>query len=151
MSIDLGMPGVGEVRLPARNGNCRECVFYSGEDAAQSVLDNPLREPVCSGDSADNAYSNCARAGGTLISGGCSNCSVVCGTRTDIVAWMASIGNTLTFDDIDLSVERTVRLPRFIPQVDGSNVDVFDQGLDWPAYSRFSLSSPAKTPMRRSN
>ena len=143
MTVSLGLPQVGP---PAgaqpsfgRGCNCRECSFYSGEDINPAVRASAGWSPLCSGTNASCSYCGCARsgggAGGAEVAGGCGNCSVLCPSRTDISAWIADMGGTLDFDDIDLSVGATVSLPRFIPQVDGSNVDAFDAALRWPAYS----------------
>jgi len=54
----------------------------------------------------------------------------------DIGAWMADVGATLGFDDIDVRLEASPPpgLPRYIPQVDGHDVASFDADLAWPAY-----------------
>ncbi len=70
------------------------------------------------------------------VSQRCGQCSVRCGSRVDVEAWMSDIGSTVGFDDIDVGVEPLpAGLPRFIPQVDTKNVAALDASLRWPAYA----------------
>ena len=114
---------------PARGCDCSVCPFHT---------DNPNAvEPVCSGSNSDCSYCGCAR---TEASGatqhGCGQCSVRCGSRVDIHDWMADIGGTVSFDDIDLDANTLPdHLPRFVPQVDTKELAELDRGLNWPAYA----------------
>jgi hypothetical protein len=48
---------------------------------------------------------------------------------------MADVGGTLSFDDLVLESRLPPHLPRFIPQVDGSDIPRLDRDLTWPAYA----------------
>jgi hypothetical protein len=119
---------------PAAGCDCRRCPWYSGADALDPAA---VIAPLCSGSSADCSYCGCARAEATPARAGdvCRTCPVRCGSRTDIGAWMADVGGTLEFDDVDLGPGRLpAGLPRFIPQTDGSAVTSWDTQLRWGAY-----------------
>lgn len=109
------------ILVPAPGCHCDACPFYTANPAAA--------EPICSGCSSDCSYCGCARPGG-----GCGQCPVRCGSRTDIGAWMADVGGTLRFDDIAINTPIPA-LPRYIPQIDGHDLAGFDAGLRWPAYA----------------
>lgn len=115
---------------PARGCDCSVCPFW---------IDNPAAtEPVCSGSNSDCTYCGCARteARPASTSSPCGQCSVRCGSRTDIDAWMADIGNTVAFDDIELAAgDLPAGLPRFTPQVDTKDLSDLDAQLNWPAYA----------------
>ena len=109
---------------PAAGCDCCTCPFY---------VDNPkAAEPVCSGCNTDCGYCGCSRAGGGSK---CTQCPIRCGSRVDIAAWMADVGETMSFDDVVLGLELPVQLPAFIPQVDGGELAELDAGLEWPAYA----------------
>lgn len=119
--------------VPARGCNCRVCPFSKSNPTAP--------EPICSGQNSDCAYCGCARTEGAQPAhvNPCRTCSIRCGSRTDITAWMADVGGTLGFDDIAVDSFFPEALPRFVPLMDGSSVREFDQsdspsGLHWPAY-----------------
>jgi len=116
--------------LPAPRCDCSRCDFFIGNPSA--------REPVCSGSNSDCDYCGCARAeqGAALHDSGCRECSIRCGSRVDIDAWMIDIGSTVKFDDLDLAeLELTDDLPAYIPQVDSKDLVSLDAGLSWPAYA----------------
>lgn len=115
------------VLTPARGCNCSVCPFY---------IDNPqAAEPICSGTNSDCAYCGCARTADQLAPS-CGQCSIRCGSRTDIRAWMRDAGGTLAFDDITLDGLRwPAGMPRFIPQIDTTNTSELDVDLSWPAYA----------------
>lgn len=119
-----------ELRIaPAPGCDCRICPFF---------IDNPdATEPVCSGSNSDCSYCGCARAEQSASGPTpCGQCSIRCGSRTDIDAWMVDIGRTVTFDDIALNdLEFPGQLPRFVPQVDTKGVLELDRDLRWPAYA----------------
>jgi hypothetical protein len=93
-------------------------------------------EPLCSGTNSDCSYCGCARAEADAPARACASCPIRCGSRTDIAAWMADVGGTLTFDDITLGqAALPENFPIFIPQVDGSAITEFDEHLNWPAYA----------------
>jgi hypothetical protein len=48
---------------------------------------------------------------------------------------MADIGGTVTFDDLDLAELDVPDLPRFVPQVDSTEIAELDRDLAWPAYA----------------
>lgn len=125
MSTSLGMPGLGRPPVPAAGCDCSVCPFYLRNAAAV--------EPLCSGSNSDCRYCGCARAGAPA--GGCTQCPIRCGSRTDIAAWMTDIGGTFTFDDIDIPGALPAGLPRFIPQVDGSGTAQLHAVAQWPAYA----------------
>lgn len=118
---------------PARGCDCTVCPFFAG-DPDRGILPGP--EPICSGSNADCSYCGCARAEAVPRAGvsPCGQCSIRCGSRTDIGAWMADVGGTLAFDDLVLDPRLPAGLPRFIPQVDGHDVPAFDADLHWAAY-----------------
>jgi hypothetical protein len=110
---------------PAAGCDCRSCPFW---------LHNPAAvEPVCSGRSADCEYCGCTRAADDRADG-CRRCPIRCGSRTDITAWMADIGGTVTFDDLTIPAVLP-GLPRLIPQLDGALPAAFDAQLRWAAYA----------------
>jgi hypothetical protein len=110
--------------VPASGCDCRRCPFFTG---------NPLApEPICSGCNPDCSYCGCSRAGGGAK---CGQCPVRCGSRIDIGAWMADVGGTLSFDDLNGSTALPAGLPRFTPQVDGHDVPLLDADLGWSAYA----------------
>ena len=117
---------------PAPGCDCSVCPFYMGDGRGAA----PGPEPVCSGSSADCSYCGCARAEAVAPPGvsPCGQCSIRCGSRTDIAAWMADVGGTLAFDDVVVETELPAGLPRFVPQVDGHDVAGFDADLHWGAY-----------------
>ncbi|MFD8493309.1 hypothetical protein [Amycolatopsis sp. NPDC059657] len=121
MATFLGLPS----RVaPAARCDCRRCPWYSGSDADPGIV----LAPLCSGCNSDCAYCGCARTT-------CGGCPVRCGSRTDIHAWMADVGDTLEFDDITIPGTLPKGLPRFIPQVDGSAVAELDAAARRPAYA----------------
>lgn len=110
---------------PAAGCNCSVCPFW---------LHNPAAvEPVCSGRSPDCEYCGCSQAADDRVNG-CTRCPIRCGSRTDIVDWMADIDGRVGFDDITIAGARPV-LPRLIPQLDGALPEGFDDQLHWPAYA----------------
>ncbi|MFB9802325.1 hypothetical protein [Streptomonospora salina] len=58
-----------------------------------------------------------------------------CGSRDNIGDWMADVGGTLAFDDVDIACELPRGLPSYIPQTDGTGIPDLDDHLDWPAYA----------------
>ncbi|RZU46659.1 uncharacterized protein DUF4417 [Krasilnikovia cinnamomea] len=121
---------------PAAGCDCRRCPWYAGPDPVDA---SAVIAPLCSGSNPDCSYCGCARAEATATTAAgtdvCRTCPVRCGSRTDIGAWMADVGGTLEFDDIDLGERRLpAGLPRFVPQTDGSAVTTWDAQLRWPAY-----------------
>jgi len=128
-AVPLGLPGIGAPPrlLPARGCDCDSCPFYAGNPAAA--------EPLCSGRSANCDYCSCARAEDTRRTDACRTCSIRCGSRTDIAAWMHDVGGTLAFDDLeDTGARLPAGLPRFVPQVDATSTADYDRQLHWPAY-----------------
>jgi hypothetical protein len=118
---------VASMPIPARGCDCSVCPFFTGNPAAV--------EPICSGTNSDCSYCGCARTAGMAGTAACGSCSVRCGSRTDIAAWMADVGGTLSFDDIALA-RRDITLPGFVPMVDAAaTVAKVDAGLAWPAYA----------------
>lgn len=115
------------VLTPARGCDCRVCPFF---------IDNPdAAEPICSGSNSDCSYCGCARTADQATPN-CGQCSVRCGSRTDIRAWIADAGGTLAFDDITLDgLTWPQELPRFIPQIDTANTPELDGQLNWDAYA----------------
>jgi hypothetical protein len=115
--------------VPAKGCDCNVCPFYTGNPAAT--------EPVCSGSNSDCSYCGCARAeAANPAPTACGQCSIRCGSRVDIGAWMADIGGTVTFDDIDLGTRPLPeQLPRYTPQVDTKELIDLDAGLHWGAYA----------------
>lgn len=113
--------------VPAKGCNCAVCPLY---------VDNPAAiEPVCSGTNTDCSYCGCARTADHRTPN-CGECPIRCGSRTDITAWMADIGGTVTFDDISLTgLVWPEGLPRFVPQIDTANVAELDGDLAWAAYA----------------
>lgn len=119
--------------VPAAGCNCATCDLF---------VDNPEAvEPICSGSNADCAYCGCSRADApalTLTVSGagspCGQCSVRCGSRTDIDAWMTDVGGSLEFDDLDMADLLLPDLPRFVPMIDQKGISALDAGLDWGAY-----------------
>ncbi len=113
---------------PARGCNCAVCPWF---------VDNPDGiAAICSGSNTDCSYCGCARTEGAATSGACGQCSIRCGSRVDIDAWMADVGDTLTFDDIYLDGQMwPARMPRFVPQVETTNLAGLDAHLAWPAYA----------------
>ncbi|MEX5636680.1 DUF4417 domain-containing protein [Parafrankia sp. FMc2] len=116
---------------PAAGCHCPTCPFFTHNPAAA--------EPICGGSNSDCSYCGCARTEARAVPGdrtvACHTCPIRCGSRTDIAAWMADVGGTLTFDDIVISGQLPSGLPRYIPQVDGSAIADFDAELAWPAYA----------------
>ena len=114
---------------PAKGCDCSVCPFFRENPAAI--------EPVCSGTNADCAYCGCARTEAlNPAPTACGQCSVRCGSRVDIDAWMADIGGTVVYDDIDLGDQPVPEtLPRFTPQVDTKDLEDLDANLNWPAYA----------------
>lgn len=120
---------------PARGCDCRVCPYFTGNPNAV--------EAICSGRNSDCAYCGCARSNGPLdisaIVGRvapCGQCSIRCGSRVDITDWMADVGGTLGFDDIDPGRYRFPSLGRFVPMLDGtSTAAALDGDLRWPAYA----------------
>ncbi|MCC7078880.1 MAG: DUF4417 domain-containing protein [Acidimicrobiia bacterium] len=133
MTATSSLGGRNGPTAPARGCDCSACPFFS---------ENPqAREPVCSGTNTDCWYCGCARADGAAgNTTKCGQCPVRCGSRVDIDAWMADIGDTVTFDDVDLAgqhelLDASVLRTRFIPQVDTRELAGLDHGLHWPAYA----------------
>ena len=112
---------------PAAGCDCASCPLFTLNPAAI--------EPICSGCNSDCSYCGCSRTTTQTTHNGCATCPIRCGSRTDIDAWMAVIGNTFGFHDIALDTQLPAGLPRFIPQVDGSDVAHLDEGLHWGAYA----------------
>lgn len=110
------------VPTPAPGCNCATSAFY---------IDNPdAVEPICSGSNTDCSYCGCARQSS------CGECSIRCGSRVDIVAWMTDVGATLSFDDIGLdAMTSPTTWPRFVPQVDTTEIAALDATAQWPAYA----------------
>lgn len=124
---DLPFPRLGSALVPAASCDCRVCPFN---------MDNPRAvEPICSGCSSTCEFCTCAASEGSAgyHADACEGCSIRCGSRTDIRAWMADVGGTLLFDDIGVRGERP-DLPAYVPQVDG-RVTSLDGRLSWPAYA----------------
>jgi hypothetical protein len=117
------MPSL-RILAPAPGCDCRRCPFFTGNPEAA--------EPICSGCNPDCSYCGCSRAGGGSK---CGQCPVRCGSRTDIGAWMAEVGGTLSFDDVAFSSAIPAGLPPFVPQVDGHDVPALDADLGWGAYA----------------
>lgn len=114
--------------VPAAGCDCRVCPFFTGNPDAV--------EPMCSGCNTSCGYCGCARSDAARLGDApCGQCPIRCGSRTDIAAWMRDVGGTLAFDDIDLDAALPASLPRFVPQVDGSDLARFDADLGWPAYA----------------
>jgi len=115
------------VTVPASGCDCSACPFAAANPAAV--------EPVCSGCNTDCAYCACARPG-PASPGACAQCPIRCGSRVDIADWMADVGGTLRFSDIDFDdLALPAGLPKFIPQVDTADLRELDAGLRWPAYA----------------
>lgn len=113
---------------PAVGCDCNSCPWYADNPAAIA--------PLCSGSNSDCSYCGCARAEAAATTGtACGSCSIRCGSRTDIDAWMADVGHTLTFDGLTLYGVQLPSLPRFVPQVDQTDLDELDRSLQWPAYA----------------
>jgi len=130
--VPLNMPRTGPLPLPGRGCDCTACAFWTGPDGTGGPA---TIEPLCSGTNSDCSYCGCARAEADAPTNACASCPIRCGSRTDIRAWMADVGGTLTFDDITLTSQLPPGLPAFIPQVDGSAITEFDEHLTWPAYA----------------
>lgn len=104
--------------------DCPTCPFYTQNPAAF--------EPVCSGSNSDCSYCGCTRS----LAGDCGECPVRCRSRIDLTAWLADVGGTVGFDDIDLpDLELPAGLPRFVPQVETTELAELDGELRWPAYA----------------
>lgn len=132
---------VRAVATPAAGCDCGVCPFSMSNPAAI--------EPVCSGSNTDCSYCGCARST-------CGECSVRCGSRVDIAAWMTDVGGSFAFDDLPVSpVVWPAGLPRFIPMLDGTGTGAeLDAGLRWPAYAlglrrMFSLATGEVMPVFR--
>lgn len=82
---------------------------------------------LCSGPNSDDSYAGCARAAAPILEGGCGECSVVCSSRVDVADWIADVGGTMTFDDIELDQSHFNGLPGLIPQTDGSPAGAFHE------------------------
>lgn len=125
--IPLRATGTSYVLTPAPRCDCSICPLWADNPAAV--------EPICSGCNTDCSYCGCARAENE-VAGGCGQCSVRCGSRVDIGAWMADVGGTLTFDDIDLGgFTWPDPLPRFVPMLDAvATAREVAPALRWPAY-----------------
>src|SRR5206468_4084397 len=80
-------------------------------------------------------YCGCAHAEALAPQGACGLCPIRCPSRSDIAAWMADFGGTITFDGVRLGGRLPGEWPAFIPQVDGSSVGDLDERADWPAYA----------------
>ena len=111
---------------PARGCDCSVCPFFVANPAAV--------EPMCSGTNSSCSYCGCARSEAPGPAA-CGACSIRCGSRVDIAAWMADVGGTLAFDDVVVDASLPPGLPRYIPQIDGHDVAGFDRQLHWPAYA----------------
>jgi hypothetical protein len=110
---------------PAAGCDCTVCPFW---------LHNPVAvEPVCSGRSPDCEYCGCTSAADDRVNG-CTRCPIRCGSRVNIVDWMADIGGRVGFEDITVTAALPP-LPRLVPQLDGVLPDGFDDQLQWPAYA----------------
>jgi len=113
---------------PAAGCNCGSCPWYVGNPDAV--------EPICSGCNTDCSYCSCARTeAARRTPDACGQCSIRCGSRVDIQAWMADVGGTMSFDDIALRLTAPEDLPRFVPQVDTKELGELDTSLQWPAYA----------------
>lgn len=130
--VPLPMPVVGRPLLPGAGCSCERCAFWSGLDGRGGPV---TVEPLCSGCNSDCSYCGCARAEVAAPAGACAGCPIRCGSRTDIAAWMADVGGTLTFDDMAVPGRLPASLPAFVPQVDGSSIADLDRHLRWPAYA----------------
>jgi hypothetical protein len=93
------------------------------------------RVPLCSGTNSDCSYCGCARAEADAATTACDHCPIRCGSRTDIAAWLADVGGTLTFTGLTAATSLPPGIPRFMPQVDGTAVAELDGQLNWPAYA----------------
>lgn len=111
---------------PAAGCNCDVCPFY---------IDNPQAvEPICSGCNTDCSYCGCSKPQSGKADA-CSQCPIRCGSRTDISQWMDDVEGTLTFNNIDFDdLQLPPTLPKFIPQIDSTELGDLDAGLEWPAY-----------------
>ncbi len=124
---------------PARGCDCGRCPWFAGNE--QRPADPGVQlAPLCSGRNSDCSYCGCARTEATRASvsgpSPCSGCSIRCGSRTDIHAWMADVGGTLEFDDLTFPAAAPMpQLPAFIPQVDGSGTAALHAAAGWPAYA----------------
>lgn len=112
---------------PAPACDCRVCPWWTGNPEAI--------EPICSGCNTDCAYCGCARTeAAARTPGACGQCSIRCGSRVDIGAWMADVGGTLSFADLTLEGLEVPDLPAFVPQVDQTDLRELDGTAGWPAY-----------------
>jgi hypothetical protein len=128
LGLRAGAASTSSGLQPAPRCDCSICPFF---------VDNPAAvERICSGCNSDCSYCGCARAEAAAPSGACRTCPIRCGSRTDIGAWMADVGGTLTFDDIDPGQYPFPPLPPFVPMLDAvaAHAEV-DPGLGWPAYA----------------
>jgi hypothetical protein len=131
-SVPLPWPSSGPVPLPGRSCSCRNCAFWMGEHGEGGPA---TVEPLCSGCNSDCSYCGCAHAEALAPRGACDRCPIRCPSRSDIAAWMADLGGTLSFDGIKLQGRLPEGWPSFIPQVDGTAVTELDRELHWPAYA----------------
>lgn len=117
---------------PAAGCDCTVCPWYSGADRIVTGL-----AALCSGRNTNCSYCGCARAEGAAATtvNPCQTCSIRCGSRVDIDAWMVDVGGTLEFDDIVIPGRVPAGLPRFIPMGDGGRLADLDAQLRWPAYA----------------
>ncbi len=134
----LGRPASRPLPAPARGCDCRRCPWYAG---TQTHPADPAIQvaPLCSGRNSDCSYCGCSRAERAPAPdrpSPCGSCSIRCGSRVDIQAWMADVGGTLEFTDITFPGSAPLPpLPRFIPQVDGSGTAALHAAARWPAYA----------------
>ncbi len=113
---------------PAAGCDCSVCPW--------SMTNPDAIEALCSGPNTDCSYCGCARAEAAAATDACGQCSIRCGSRVDIDDWMADVGHTLTFDDVDLDGQTwPTGLPTFIPQVETRQIADLDRSLRWPAYA----------------
>lgn len=119
---------------PAVACDCDHCPFYRG-DPSRGVLPGP--EPVCSGCNTRCGYCGCARTSTRVSSGSpCAQCPIRCGSRTDMATWMADVGGTFGFEDLQVRAPIPAGLPAFVPMLDGAaSVAELDLDLHWPAYA----------------
>ncbi|WP_236700424.1 hypothetical protein [Allosalinactinospora lopnorensis] len=142
--IDLPMP-TAALPLPGRGCDCTRCAFWTGEDGAGGPA---TVEPLCSGCNTDCSYCGCARTEADAPAGVCGTCPIRCPSRDNIAAWMADVGGTLTFDDIEIEPQLPAGLPTYIPQTDGTGIDDLDAHLNWPATPSGCVGSSLPTAMR---
>lgn len=134
--ILLRTPGIGANpnHQFGPNENCRACSWFT-EPGEELLAAGKWEGGFCSGPNSDDAYASCARASAPIFAGGCANCSIVCANRMDIANWVADVGDSMAFDDIDLDQSAWRGLPILIPQTDGSPAGNFHALAKPPAWA----------------